>query len=66
MDEHVLLVELLTFVAGLFVRNNVLWRWGNLLYAAQLSSCSRGVSEVWSFIVHEAEIFRFNYFMRSH
>ena len=66
MGEHVLLVVLLTFVAGMFKHNDILWRWGNLLYDAQLSSCSRGVSEVWSFIVHEAEIFRFNYFMRSH
>jgi CHASE2 domain-containing sensor protein/signal transduction histidine kinase len=45
MGEHILLVVLLTFVAGLFVQNNVLWRWDNLLYDAQLSFWSRSVSD---------------------
>ncbi len=43
--EHFFLVALLAFVAGLFVHNNVLWRWDNLLYDAQLSFWSRTVSD---------------------
>jgi len=45
IGEHILLVILLTFVAALFVQNNVLWRWDNLLYDAQLSFWSRTVSD---------------------
>jgi len=43
--EHFLLVILLTYAAGLFVHYNVLWRWDNLLYDAQLSFWSRTVSD---------------------
>ncbi len=43
--EHVILVILLAFVAGLFVHTNMLWRWDNLLYDAQLSFWSRTVSD---------------------
>lgn len=43
--EHVLLVLLFTFVSGLFVHNNVLWRWDNLLFDAQLSFWTREASE---------------------
>jgi len=43
--EHFLLVALLASVAGLFVQNNVLWRWDNLLYDAQLSFWTRTVSD---------------------
>jgi CHASE2 domain-containing sensor protein/signal transduction histidine kinase len=43
--EHLFLVAILAFVAGLFVHNNVLWRWDNLLYDAQLSFWSRNVSD---------------------
>ncbi|MCP4077992.1 MAG: CHASE2 domain-containing protein [Gammaproteobacteria bacterium] len=43
--QHILLVILLAFVAGLFVHGNVLWRWDNLLYDAQLSFWSRTVSD---------------------
>ncbi len=42
--EHILLVVLLASAAGLFIQNNVLWRWDNLLYDAQLSLRSRTVS----------------------
>ncbi len=42
--EHVLLVVLLASAAGLFVQNNLLWRWDNLLYDAQLSFWTRTVS----------------------
>ena len=45
MLEHFLLVALLASVAGLFVQNNVLWRWDNLLYDAQLSFWTRTVSD---------------------
>ena len=45
LTEHLLLVLILSFVAGLFVHNNVLWRWDNLLYDAQLSFWSRTVSD---------------------
>ncbi|MBT8120184.1 MAG: CHASE2 domain-containing protein [Gammaproteobacteria bacterium] len=43
--EHFFLVALLAFVAGLFVHNNVLWRWDNLLYDAQLSFWTRTVPD---------------------
>ena len=43
--EHLFLVAILAFVAGLFVHNNILWRWDNLLYDAQLSFWSRSVSD---------------------
>ncbi len=43
--EHLSLVLMLVFVAGLFVHNNVLWRWDNLLYDAQLSFWSRTISD---------------------
>ena len=43
--EHLLLVVMLAFVAGLFVQNNVLWRWDNLLYDAQLSFWTRPASD---------------------
>jgi len=43
--EHVLLVAILAFIAGLFVQYNLLWRWDNLLYDAQLSFWTRSVSD---------------------
>ncbi len=43
--EHLVLVALLSIAAGLFVHNNLLWRWDNLLYDAQLSFWNRDVSE---------------------
>jgi CHASE2 domain-containing sensor protein/signal transduction histidine kinase len=43
--EHILLVAVLAFVAALFVQNNLLWRWDNLLYDAQLSFWSRTVAD---------------------
>lgn len=43
--EHFFLVAILAFVAGMFVYNNVLWRWDNLLYDAQLSFWTRTVSD---------------------
>ena len=43
--EHILLVLMLVFVAGLFVYQDILWRWDNLLYDAQLSFWSRAVSD---------------------
>ena len=39
--EHIVLVLLLALVSGLFIQNNVLWRWDNLIYDAQLSFWSR-------------------------
>lgn len=43
--EHLILVALLAFVAGLFVHQSLLWRWDNLLYDAQLSFWNRNVSD---------------------
>ena len=43
--EHFLLVATLALVAVLFVHNNVLWRWDNLLYDGQLSFWSRSVTD---------------------
>lgn len=43
--EQLLLVLVLVSIAGLFVFNNVLWRWDNLLYDAQLSFWTRHVSD---------------------
>ncbi len=43
--EHLILVVLLSGIAGLFVYHDVLWRWDNLLYDAQLSFWNRAVSE---------------------
>ena len=43
--EHALLVATLAFIAGLFVQYNLLWRWDNLLYDAQLSFWTRSVSD---------------------
>ena len=43
--EHIVLVAMLAFVAALFVHNNLLWRWDNLLYDAQLSFWSRSVAD---------------------
>ena len=43
--EHIVLVAMLAFVAALFVHNNLLWRWDNLLYDAQLSFWSRTVAD---------------------
>ena len=43
--EHTLLVAALAFIAGLFVQYNLLWRWDNLLYDAQLSFWTRSVSD---------------------
>ncbi|HHJ36455.1 MAG TPA: CHASE2 domain-containing protein, partial [Gammaproteobacteria bacterium] len=43
--EHFLLVILLTFSAGLFVHYDILWRWDNLLYDAQLSFWTRDVPD---------------------
>ena len=45
IGEHILLVLMLSLIAGLFVQNNLLWRWDNLLYDAQLSLWSRSVSD---------------------
>jgi len=43
--EHYLLVILLSITAALFVHNDILWRWDNLIYDAQLSHWSRTVSD---------------------
>ena len=43
--EHILLVAMLAFVSAMFVHNNLLWRWDNLLYDAQLSFWSRSVAD---------------------
>jgi len=43
--EHYLLIILLSLTAALFTHNDVLWRWDNLLYDAQLSFWSRTVSD---------------------
>ena len=43
--EHLLLVTLLASVAGVFVHYDLLWRWDNLLYDAQLSLWTRPVPE---------------------
>ena len=43
--EHIALVVMLAFTALLFVHYNLLWRWDNLLYDAQLSFWSRSVSD---------------------
>ncbi len=43
--EHILLVATLAFVAAMFVHTNLLWRWDNLLYDAQLSFWSRTVPD---------------------
>ena len=43
--EHYLLIILLSLTAALFAHNDVLWRWDNLLYDAQLSFWSRTVSD---------------------
>jgi CHASE2 domain-containing sensor protein/signal transduction histidine kinase len=43
--EHVLLVAAVAFAATLFVHYNLLWRWDNLLYDAQLSLWQRTVSD---------------------
>lgn len=45
ITEHILLLLSLSLLAGLFVQNNTLWRWDNLLYDAQLSFWSRDVSD---------------------
>ena len=43
--EHFFLVAILAFTAGLFVHNDLLWRWDNLLYDAQLTFWTRPVSD---------------------
>lgn len=43
--EHLLLIAVLVSIAGLFVYNNVLWRWDNLIYDAQLSLSTREVAD---------------------
>ena len=43
--EHIVLVTLLASVAGVFVHYDVLWRWDNLLYDAQLSLWTRPVPD---------------------
>ncbi len=43
--EHLLLVLALATGAGLFVHFNVLWRWDNLIYDAQLSLWTRAVAD---------------------
>jgi len=43
--EHYLLIILLSVTAALFVHNDVLWRWDNLLYDAQSSFWTRSVSD---------------------
>ena len=43
--EHVLLVTAVALVAVLFTHYNLLWRWDNLLYDAQLSLWKRTVSD---------------------
>ena len=42
---HFFLVTILAFVAGLFVHNDLLWRWDNLLYDAQLTFWTRTISD---------------------
>ncbi len=43
--EHLLLVAILAAISGSFVHSNLLWRWDNLLYDAQLSLWTRTVSD---------------------
>ena len=43
--EHLILVATLSLVAGLFVQYNLLWRWDNLIYDAQLSFWTRDVPD---------------------
>lgn len=43
--EHLLLVAILASTAVLFVHNELLWRWDNLLYDTQLSMWSRDVPD---------------------
>ena len=43
--EHLVLVVVLTSAAGAFVYHDVLWRWDNLLYDAQLSFWTRPVAD---------------------
>lgn len=43
--QHFLLLVMLAFIAGLFVHNDLLWRWDNLLYDAKLSFWTRTASE---------------------
>ena len=45
VSEHLVLLVLLGFVSGLFVHYDVLWRWDNLLYDAQLSTWERRAAE---------------------
>ncbi|MGB5520240.1 MAG: CHASE2 domain-containing protein [Gammaproteobacteria bacterium] len=43
--EHLLLVAAVALIAVMFVHYNLLWRWDNLLYDAQLSLWKRTVSD---------------------
>ena len=45
VGENLILLALLVAVSGLFVHYDVLWRWDNLAYDAQLSAWERDVSE---------------------
>ena len=45
VSENLILLALLVSVSGLFVHYDVLWRWDNLAYDAQLSAWERDVSE---------------------
>ena len=44
-SEHLILLLLLVVTSGFFVHYDILWRWDNLLYDAQLSMWERAVSE---------------------
>ncbi len=45
LTSHVIITVLLMSMAGLFVHQEVLWRWDNLLYDAQLSMWTRPVGD---------------------
>ena len=45
LAEHVALVALVLLIAALFVWKDVLWRWDNLIYDAQLSLWSRPAAQ---------------------
>jgi len=45
LTSHIMLTLLLMSMAGLFVHQDLLWRWDNLLYDAQLSMWTRPVAD---------------------
>ena len=45
VSEHLILLIALAIISAAFVHNNVLWRWDNLVYDAQLSVWHRQASE---------------------